>query len=180
MNRSNERELVACGKSVFISDSDHISREFNFILKHYSRKQIKFKKGNLLQPEWVGWDFRKTGTSKIPHQFQHMIDTGIWNRLEVEIEIKRYNRERKPVDPDKEFKSFETDISQTMDSGLMTLYILCAGVVTAASISISVECRHFILLFLQFLRHFVVRKAKKAWFYIVTEGIQEKFSLKCA
>lgn len=109
-----------------------------------------------------------------------MIDTGIWNRLEVEIEIKRYNRERKPVDPDKEFKSFETDISQTMDSGLMTLYILCAGVVTAASISISVECRHFILLFLQFLRHFVVRKAKKAWFYIVTEGIQEKFSLKCA
>lgn len=56
------------------------------------------------------------------------MDPGIWGRLEIEI-IARQNRGRKRLLHSHEL---ESNVSQTITSGLVTLFILCAWVVAGA------------------------------------------------
>lgn len=83
---ANERELVNCMKSVFISDSIHISSELSFLSEKYAWKKNKFVKGkDMLSPMWESWQFVYAEGSKIPEYFKAMLSSGIWDRLTIEI-----------------------------------------------------------------------------------------------
>ncbi|OXA36736.1 hypothetical protein Fcan01_28491 [Folsomia candida] len=58
LNEMLTREILKCGKTVWIADSD--------------------------EPEMSGLNFYNDGESKIPQYFQGIIDAGIWSRLEQE------------------------------------------------------------------------------------------------
>ncbi|OXA37382.1 Valine--tRNA ligase [Folsomia candida] len=143
MNKANERDLVECGKSVFFSDSDHVSTEMSFLSEKYSWKNKKYVKGKDLigSISWLKWEFQRTGWSKIPGYFKSMISSGIWFRLEIEITAGK-NMGRVPVlSPPPNHMDGKTEASQTVNSSLVTLFILCSGFAFIAFLSFLIEFR---------------------------------------
>lgn len=98
----------------------------------------------MLGHDWVSWCFRRVRGSKIPRYFAAMLPSGIWKRLEIEITA-GVNRGREPVvHPPKAGRYVENTVSQTVKSGLVTLFILCACVILISALSYTVECYQFI------------------------------------
>lgn len=149
MRVANERELVKCEKSVYIAESDDITTELSLFSEKYAWKKKRFVSGkDLLGPEWRTWSFERAGRNKIPQYFKFMLTSGIFNRLEVEITA-RMVIGRQPVLRSPKDHWLRGIDPQAVNSGLITLFILCGGVVLAASLSFLVEFRWQIIVLVQ-------------------------------
>ncbi|OXA40840.1 hypothetical protein Fcan01_24174 [Folsomia candida] len=88
---SMERELVQCGKSVYISNSDVIEAEFNFITKQYPSKRF-YKGKDIFEEVTYRWQILLEGMSNVPKYFKYLIESGIYRRLQMEEIYQKYLR----------------------------------------------------------------------------------------
>ncbi|OXA37105.1 Glutamate receptor ionotropic, delta-2 [Folsomia candida] len=90
-----EREVVKCGRSVFVAYSDVLEAEYTFLSKNYPWH--KFHKGKeIFDIASYGVTFRLAGISKIPGDFKFIYEAGIYSRVEEELAL-RQNLKRKAV-----------------------------------------------------------------------------------
>lgn len=177
MNDANERELAECGKSVLISDSARIATEYDFMSRGYGWKGKKFRVGkDLLGPNWVTWKFYNC-RGKIPGYFKSIWESGIWDRLEIEIGARRI-RGRKVVGTTEEGNR-EDNVSQTISSGLVTLFILCGWVLVAAVGCVVTECRHVISVWVCRCVWFITNRWIKAKIKFCKKGRKQKPFSRC-
>ncbi|OXA37134.1 hypothetical protein Fcan01_28110 [Folsomia candida] len=123
-----EREVVKCGKSVFVAYSDVLEAEYAFLSKHYPWHEI-YKGREIYNIASYGVIFRLAGISKIPGYFKSLVETGIYGRVEEEIALRK-NLKRKPA-------SFggSRDDSLGLGTALATFFILW-GVALSASLPV--------------------------------------------
>ncbi len=76
--------------------------------------------------------------TKISTYYRRPIDSGIWERLEVE-KVGRINKWRNPAKKETAEK-LRLDGVSSLSGGLVTLFILCGGVVCLAASCFIVEC----------------------------------------
>jgi hypothetical protein len=142
---ADELEITNCQqKSAYITDSNQISLEMYFLSRNYEKKQFYTEKNDMIRVEIEAWQFEKVGNSKIPGYYRWMIDSGIYYRLEDE-KVARKNRGREPLIKIKEEKERLEGVS-SLSGGLITLFMLCGGLLFLAVMSfIFLECRHIVL-----------------------------------
>jgi hypothetical protein len=142
---ADELEITNCEqKSAYITNSDLISTEMDFLSKNYVDKQFYTKKDDMIRMEMETWKFDKVRKTKIPNLYRWIIDSGIYYRLEVEKEG-RQNRGREPLVKIQKEKARLEGVS-SLSGGLITLFMLCSGLMSLSFMSfIFLECRHLIL-----------------------------------
>lgn len=130
-------EVARCEKSVFIEESSKISQELEYLRKRFPGK--KFHKGrDTLETKPFGWIFGGFGNSKIPGYLLSLVESGIHDRLLAEyygrsIRKRRYYEENEVKDNDQ--------VAMTLDGGVVTLFALCAGVISAGTLGFVWENR---------------------------------------
>jgi hypothetical protein len=139
---ANELEITNCEeKSAYISNSATIATEMDFLARIYPGKRMYSKKDDMILWEIGGFSFRRVGQTKIPNLYRWIIDSGIFDRLEVE-KVARKNRGRKPL---VKIKKERLEGVCSLEGGLITLFMLCGGLISLAAVSfIFLECRAII------------------------------------
>lgn len=137
-------DLVKCGRTVFIANSDILEAEFQFVEKHYTIK--KFYKGKEIMLEVpFRWSFYREGSSKVPRYIKGLVESGIYKRLKEEDIRKKYLK-RKPI---KKVRAEELFKPVKLYGAILTLFVLCGSTLLAASLGLVVECRYFIYALVQ-------------------------------
>ncbi|OXA48383.1 4-coumarate--CoA ligase-like 2 [Folsomia candida] len=77
------KEVLKCGKTLWISGSDEVLSEYEYLLRNYPRNRWK-KSRDMLTPISSRLMFERLDKSSVPKHFQSLIETGIWRRLEEE------------------------------------------------------------------------------------------------
>jgi hypothetical protein len=164
---ADELEITNCEqKSAYITNTDIIELEMDFLSRSYAGKQFYTEKNDMILWEMEGFNFEKVMNSKIPGHYRWMIDSGIYDRLEVE-KVGRKNRGREALVKIKKEKERLEGVS-SLEGGLITLFMLCGGLISLALMSfIFLECRVIILKMLQ-------------KFYAIIWRFLVKYSLKWA
>ncbi|OXA47782.1 hypothetical protein Fcan01_17002 [Folsomia candida] len=151
IQNSVEDEIVHCGKSVYIADSENIEAELQFLDRYYSSKKF-FKGQEILQMENYGWRFSLKGESNVPKTFQDLIENGIYGRLSEEEERQKYLH-RKPI---RKFEIKESAPAVELRGALLTLFILCGGITLGASLVFAIEIREiFFILIVNIINYLI-------------------------
>ncbi|OXA36877.1 hypothetical protein Fcan01_28346 [Folsomia candida] len=129
-----ERELLQCGKSVYISKPQIVKAELDFLNKYYPSKRF-YKGKETLNETFHSWYLDQRGKSKVPRKFRAVIESGIYGRLQLE-EIHQKYLSRKPL-----IRLEPYVVYGRLDGALSTLSILCGGTVILASLVALVEIR---------------------------------------
>jgi hypothetical protein len=137
-------EITNCEhKSAYITNSDQLATEMDFLLQKYEKKQFYSGKDDVILKQMEGIRFPVIHKTKIPNLYRWMIDSGIYDRLEVE-KVGRKNKWRKPLVKIKKEKEGLEGIS-SLEGGLITLFMLCGCLISLAMASFTfLECRHII------------------------------------
>lgn len=139
LQSSVERELLKCGKSVYISDSDVIRAELNFLGKYFPSKRFYTGKQNFESPlVTFTWRMTVDCVSKVPKHFKSVVESGLYRRLEMEELHQRYLH-RKPVNVE------EVDGAIRLRGAILTLFIQCGGVILLAVFVLVLENRLLIV-----------------------------------
>jgi hypothetical protein len=142
---SDEQEITNCEqKSAYITNSDLIESEIDFLSRYYAVKNMYSKKDDMICLKMEELEFLRVRQTKIPNLYRWMIDSGIYDRLEVEKNARK-NRGREPLVKIQKEKERLEGVS-SLSGGLITLFILCGGLISLAVMSfIFLECRVIIL-----------------------------------
>lgn len=136
-----ERDVVNCEiKSVFIATLEILQGEMAFLTKKYPSKQ--FHSGQrLLDPTWFGWTFQgggrsseRSSVSAVQRNFQALVSSGIYSRLKMEMARNMWVG-REPVSND----TIPTVAPLTMGGGIITIFMISAGLICLAIISFLIE-----------------------------------------
>ncbi|OXA39992.1 hypothetical protein Fcan01_25357 [Folsomia candida] len=123
-------EVAKCEKSVLVVEAFDMGFRFHDMTKQYFWR--KFYKGkDILNFALVGWTFEGEGNSKVPQYFQYLFESGIQERLDLEISMRKYSRNSEYTIPKRE------DDPVRLDGAILTLFILC-GVLISSSVLIVV------------------------------------------
>ncbi|OXA46088.1 hypothetical protein Fcan01_19315 [Folsomia candida] len=129
-----EEELINCGKSVLLKQSDLIEAELQFLTRHYATR--KFYKGKeTLGSIPYNWYFYQAGISNVPKYFKYLFESGIYRRLRGE-ELRQEYVHREPVMKIEQSKLIE---AFKLDGTILTLFILCGAIALLASFVFVVE-----------------------------------------
>jgi hypothetical protein len=142
---ADETEITNCTqKSAYITDSDLTATELDFLSRNYAGKQFYSGKDDMISVKMEGLVFWRNRKTKIPNLYRWMMDSGIYERLEVE-KVARKNTGREPLVKVKKEKERLEGVS-SLSGGLITLFMLCGGLISLAVTSfIFLECRHIVL-----------------------------------
>ncbi|OXA39349.1 hypothetical protein Fcan01_24171 [Folsomia candida] len=155
---SMERELVQCGKSVYISNSDVIEAEFDFLTKQYPSR--RFYKGKEIYEEVTyRWHTSLAGVSHVPKYFKYLIESGIYRRLQLEEIYQKYLRR-------KHFKTETVIGAVRLDGALFTLFLICGAIVLLASFVAIVEIRDRLV---PFVRQGMISKLRDSFVKLARE-----------
>jgi hypothetical protein len=108
----------------------------NILSKNYSKKAFYTGKDSIRE-EMDGWVFTGIRNTKIPTYYKWLMNSGIYGRLETEMEFRRTKGQQLAT-------SDEHENVSSLSGGLVTLFILCGGVISLAVISFILEC-HLLL-----------------------------------
>jgi hypothetical protein len=135
----NQLEITNCEKkTAIIAKSDDISAELNFLTKNYFTEKFYVGK-DAIAKEYSGIAFAYVRNTKIPKYYRIIIEAGIYDRLQVE-KMTRKNRGRKTVWK----QNLGLEGVSSLSGGLMTLFMLCGGLLCLAISSFILECRGII------------------------------------
>ncbi|OXA48524.1 hypothetical protein Fcan01_16422 [Folsomia candida] len=152
INHKVEKEVVDCSqKNVFVTRDKDFRVQYKFLREKYSSKEF-YKGKDVLNSKPIALEFLNEGSSKVPRYFEGLIETGIYARIEEEIETRQVLdriRGKKRVVQD-ETKSFG------LNGAIFTLFVLCGFVILGALTSFLCECRaHLVKCFTSFHAHIV-------------------------
>ncbi|OXA39860.1 hypothetical protein Fcan01_25223 [Folsomia candida] len=89
---SIEKEVVQCGKTVFIAKSSEIRMEYEFLTRKYPRKKFLLS-DQAIQNYPTGLAFQFPLRSRVIQSFNGIVETGIWGHFESEeTRVKNFNR----------------------------------------------------------------------------------------
>jgi hypothetical protein len=74
-----EKELVACGRSIFIGDGKAINAELAYLKTNYPRKHF-YASNDTFESGWstpIVWIFSDSGNSKVPFYFKRLFEGGV-------------------------------------------------------------------------------------------------------
>ncbi|OXA49053.1 Glutamate receptor 4 [Folsomia candida] len=135
-----EREVVQCGKTVFIAKSSELEMEYNFLARKYPRTKF-FVSDQEIQVYPSGISFQFPFQSRVVRGFKSVVATGIWNHAEnEELNGKNFNRTPAIV-MDQSTNIILTNIA-TLNGALPTVFVL-AGCLISVTILIFVIERWF-------------------------------------
>jgi hypothetical protein len=143
----NEREITNCDrKSAVIADFDVIQLEKTYLSEmYYERKFSTGKTDEMIHQQMDGFVFQYIRNTKIPNFYRWMMDSGIYDRLQVEKVARLNNKIRNPTtNVTKKEKKMRLEGVSSLSGGLVTLFILCGVVIILALSSFVVECCHII------------------------------------
>ncbi|OXA46896.1 hypothetical protein Fcan01_18162 [Folsomia candida] len=120
-----EKELIQCGKTVFIADSDNIDAELDFLRKYYPAKRF-YKGKEIFDHIDFHWEVIQYGASKVPSYLRALLESGIYRRLRIE-EINQKYLGRKPLE-----RGLQSSLPVQLDGAISTLFILCSGIAVFA------------------------------------------------
>ncbi|OXA49155.1 hypothetical protein Fcan01_15596 [Folsomia candida] len=134
---SIEQDIAKCGKSVlFLEESALQSVAYYMSTKYF---WIKFYKGNdILNLNPFGWTFEGAGISRVPLNFQALIESGIHGRLELKDIMKSY------WFPNTNVVSRLRENPLGLDGAFITLFILCGVLIGASVFILIVELRRIL------------------------------------
>jgi hypothetical protein len=139
---SNQQEITNCGqKSAYIAKSDEIELEMIFLSKNYFDRTFTMGK-DMISQEIEGWRFSAVRKTKIPNYYRWLIDSGVYNLLQIEKLARKVKLRKATKQIQREQRP---DGVSSMEGGLVTLFILCGVVILLALIFVGLECRHIIL-----------------------------------
>ncbi|OXA58956.1 Glutamate receptor ionotropic, delta-2 [Folsomia candida] len=122
IQKMTEEEIVQCGKSVFVAESNALKAEEDFLNKHYF--WIKFQKGKeQINSFPTGWITSREGISKVPNKLESLIETGVHERLQREVMSRKYLYRTPAI---LKLKGDVIDNAVGMTGAIVTLFILCA------------------------------------------------------
>ncbi|OXA64831.1 hypothetical protein Fcan01_00476 [Folsomia candida] len=160
VQKNIETEVVDCSrKTVFIAKSDLLQFEYEFLT--WSYYGTKFHKGKeILNPLQVGLIFEGEGLSKVPKYYKGLIETGIYARVEKEVESMAMSDREQAIN-----RRNERSFSLGLDGGIVTLFILCGVVVTSSILCFWFEYRIKIARLLGVLKNRKIDKMMLDSFY---------------
>jgi hypothetical protein len=139
---ANEAEITNCDKkSAYITNSDEITLEKDFISKYYSRKMYT---GDIILQKIEGWLVYNVKNTKVISYYRWLIDSGIYERLAVVKFGRQANLRNKANSLDIKTEKISIDGVSSLSGGLVTLFILCGGLILLALTTFLFECRHII------------------------------------
>ncbi|OXA38378.1 hypothetical protein Fcan01_26800 [Folsomia candida] len=104
-----EKEIVKCGKTVFITESTQIPAEYLYMSKKYYWKTFYVSR-DMLTSKMTGFVFQHARNTELPRSLKSMVESGMWRRLLQEEWSKTIRRrgveagirpeERSPVELD--------------------------------------------------------------------------------
>lgn len=115
-----EKKVVECGKTALAVPINLLQSETDFFARNYPTAKF-YRSRDILQPEPNGIALKNPGISRIPFYYKSLIETGIYGRLNTEF-YARKNFRRKGAGEKKILSN-----KKTMDGGISTLFIICAG-----------------------------------------------------
>ncbi|OXA48523.1 hypothetical protein Fcan01_16423 [Folsomia candida] len=143
INHKIETEVVDCSeKNVFVTRGKYFRVQYKFLREKYSSKEF-YKGKDVLNSKPIALEFLNEGSSKVPRYFEGLIETGIYARIEEEIEARQV-LEMVPVE--KPLGQRETE-AFGLNGSIVTLFILCGFVILGALTSFLYECHARIIQF---------------------------------
>ncbi|OXA42219.1 hypothetical protein Fcan01_22783 [Folsomia candida] len=159
-----ERDLVPCGKTVFIAYPDVLEGEYAFLSKHYPWH--KFYKGKQILPSnWYATVFRHVGISKIPIYNKYLVESGVFGRLWYEMYI-RLDFGRKPATDEsaRRFKQPKESVNSLgLGGAIQTFFIVWATTVVLTLPAFGFEVRHRIVQWLWVMALSIYITTLKIW-----------------
>jgi hypothetical protein len=150
MDDANEQEITNCEqKSAYIWKPDEILLEMDYLSKYYPGKKWTSGKGgddDMIYKGMEGFTFYEISSTDVSTQYRWMMDTGIWDRLQVEKRARRIRlrRERGKKNQKKQGQWKKPDGVSSLERGLVTVFILCGSLVLLGLSCFVLECRHLI------------------------------------
>lgn len=137
-----QSELIKCGKTAFIADSNIIETEMNFLSVKYPWH--KFYKGkDVLEMSMIGVVFRYTGLSKVPRSYKSLVETGIHGRVEQEL-IERDSLLRKSTSNGENIRRIDVEERLGLGGMLSTFFIVWGVSIGVTLPPFVFEVRHVI------------------------------------
>ncbi|OXA39308.1 hypothetical protein Fcan01_25941 [Folsomia candida] len=144
-----EEEIIQCGKTVFIAQSNVVEAEHIFLSKKYPWH--KFYKGSeILWVSWYGLAFRYAGFSKIPGYYKSVIESGVYGRIDQELS-KRVNLDRNPVISRDAQKVSSKRTGLELEGEFSTFFIIWSSAIAIILPIVAFELRNLILYGIKFL-----------------------------
>ncbi|OXA38438.1 hypothetical protein Fcan01_26789 [Folsomia candida] len=153
-----EREVVQCGKSVFMARSSELHLENKFLSRKYLGTKF-FISDDVVQRFPSGIAFQFALRSRVVKGFKNVVDAGIWTHVEKE-ELGRKNVNRSQVVVMKQSNIVLTNIA-TLSGSLPTVFILASGFICVAIFVFIIECRSRIGPFIRNIRYFYLAHRRK-------------------
>jgi hypothetical protein len=140
----NDQEITNCNKkSAYITNSDEIELEFEFLSRIYAGKQFYMGK-DVIRQELEGFWTNSVRNTKIPKYYRWVIVSGVYSRLEVEKSARKTRLRKEESKKETTKEKFRLDGVSSLDGGLITLFILCGGVMLLACTAFCLECNSII------------------------------------
>jgi hypothetical protein len=137
---ANLLEITNCErKSAYIANSLEIDSELDFLSRNYFGTQFNTGQDSIRQA-MESLVFISVGKTKIPSLYRWMIDSGIYERLQGE-KLGRKNKLRKSTSLETTEKAERLEGVSSLEGGLVTLFILCGGLISLALSCFILECR---------------------------------------
>jgi hypothetical protein len=165
MDTGNQLEISNCEqKSAYILNSEELGIEMNFLSSNHFEKQFYTGKGNMIDKNMMGYQIQNVRNTKIGQNYRWMINSGIYDRLQEE-EIVRNTKIRNSVKIEKivQNENKRIDGVSSLEGGLITLFILCGGLVSLTLTCFILECRHILWEALKYCYYFLSSKVLKCW-----------------
>jgi hypothetical protein len=144
---ANEAEITNCdAKSAYIAGSEEILIEMKFLRENYYQKEFYTGRDeDMIHQRLFGIRFQNMRHTKMPNLYRWLIDSGIYDRLEEEKLARKIKKRqlRRKIERKKR-ENVPHDGISSLSGGLVTLFILCGGVICFAMVSFVLECRRLI------------------------------------
>jgi hypothetical protein len=139
MDVAIEKEIVACGKSIFIAEVKDLRAELRYLSDNYPQKS--FYVGNhtmeMGQKRKLRWEFRNPGTSKVPYYLKLLLQAGIRYAIIRIQNHRKYLRRRKGTQLIKELEV--SNILVNMQGSIQTIFIISIAVISLGCLAFLAE-----------------------------------------
>ncbi|OXA49589.1 hypothetical protein Fcan01_15660 [Folsomia candida] len=139
-----EKEVVQCGKTVFIAKSSELQIEKEFLARKYPRKKFVVS-DQVVQTYPSGIAFQFPLRSPIIKSFKGVVEAGIWVHVEgEELQAKNFNRTQAVVM--RQSNNIVLTNIATLNGALPTVFILAGSLICAAMVAFIKERQLYIIL----------------------------------
>jgi hypothetical protein len=154
-----EKELVACGRSIFVGERKETSSELFYLQTNYPRRHF-YISNDTFEAGWstpILWIFMNTGNSKVPQYFKLLLEGGVRDAV-LELRTHRYYMKRR-VGTQFVQKGILREENIGMSGSIQTIFIISFAFLLTATLVFLLEVIYMnkYLLFYTFLNSTIIK-----------------------